>query len=216
LIDTAMMSDAGDYDVEVSNTCSPKALSSKITIYMIPTTQVSVEPEDIEKIDGESLSVGFTAIGQDLKYQWYKGTDKLLDENNPTLVISKINLRDSGYYHCVVTGTCGSDTTRDFKISVQRDVGIEIIPNYTPALRISRLTYDKREIVLLVDCRNEGNLSIGIFDYTGNLISSRSLTGLLQGMNEIRLNKPELSNGFYWIRVWDGNNSDYSKMIIIE
>ncbi len=60
---------------------------------------------------------------------------------------------------------------------------------------------------------NNGELSINVFDVTGKLLHNQ-YGSLVKGNNQIDLNLADLNAGMYFVKLNQGNNSSYEKIII--
>jgi gliding motility-associated-like protein len=83
------------------------------------TAELKVNPSTIilstlriaTKFVGEDYTMKIDATGHNLTYKWTHvkdGVTNLLAETTNTLTLTNIQLSDAGYYHCEITGSCGT------------------------------------------------------------------------------------------------------------
>ena len=90
---------------------------AQVTVNTIPT--VTAQPASQTLWVGDSVSFSITANGTTpLTYQWYHGATAI-GTNSPLLKIKPIAFADSGNYTCVVTNSCGKDTSDVGKLTVK-------------------------------------------------------------------------------------------------
>jgi uncharacterized protein (TIGR02145 family) len=90
---------------------------AQVTVNTIPT--VTAQPASQTLWVGDSVSFSITANGTTpLTYQWYHGATAI-GTNSPSLKIKPIAFADSGNYTCVVTNSCGKDTSDVGKLTVK-------------------------------------------------------------------------------------------------
>jgi alpha-tubulin suppressor-like RCC1 family protein len=89
---------------------------AQVTVNTIPS--VTAQPASQTLWVGDSTTFSITATGTaTLTYQWYRGTAPV-GTNSPSLLIKPIAFIDSGNYTCVVTNSCGKDTSDVGKLTV--------------------------------------------------------------------------------------------------
>lgn len=80
---------------------------------------VSADPASASRCVGDSASFSVTASGSaTLSYQWRKNTANIPGANNSTYTIPAVSAGDAGSYDCVVSNSCGSDTSAAATLSV--------------------------------------------------------------------------------------------------
>ncbi|MCP4521661.1 MAG: hypothetical protein GY827_08225, partial [Cytophagales bacterium] len=72
---------------------------------------IDTEPENVTVCEGKEATFTISASGDDLTYQWYKGTQKLSGETKATLTIASVASENVGDYYVIITEDCGSETT---------------------------------------------------------------------------------------------------------
>ncbi len=111
---------AGDYRCVVTSTCGA-VISDAATLTLQPATAIVTQPADQTVVIVEAsppVSFSVTATGSGLRYQWQFNGVNLVNggaisgATARTLTISSVSFNHVGSYRCVVTGDCGSATSR--------------------------------------------------------------------------------------------------------
>lgn len=101
---------AGSYDCVVTGTCGTET-SSAASLTVNPTTVITGQPTSVTVCEGLPAAFSVTATGDGLTYQWRRNTTPIGGATSPTFTIASAVAADAGSYDCVVTGTCGTETT---------------------------------------------------------------------------------------------------------
>jgi hypothetical protein len=120
----------GNYIIPTDNECLKKlTLCDKLTF------SISNQPMSNAICSGTDAQFSMMAIGQDLLYQWRKGTDllpagtKYLGVSTNTLTIKAASIEDLGQYYCDVFDACNRKlTTNAINISFVSSTGITTQP----------------------------------------------------------------------------------------
>jgi hypothetical protein len=162
VIPAASMSDTGSYEVVIGSACGEPVSSTSAHVSVTPSTSIVIEPRDtiidLEISDG-NVTLGVSAVGEGLTYQWRKDEIEIPGANSPAYTISFSSFDDGGYYDVIVSGTCGSDTSRRARVDFMIWVGVpdnaeksedisslQIIPH--PASRMTTLIVQAPELAL--------------------------------------------------------------------
>lgn len=119
----------GTYRCEITGTCGT-ALSDPAILSALPTTDITLQPEDDSICSGESASFSIIANGNSNIYQWKKDGINLIDAGNVSGSNSSIlNINagistNAGIYTCVVSGTCGSENSSPARLVVSTNTVI--------------------------------------------------------------------------------------------
>ncbi len=122
--------DAGSYDCVVTNVAG-SATSNPATLTVNTPVSITQHPTSITVNSGSPASFSVTATGTGLAYQWRKGGNNLSNGGNisgatsATLSINPTSPADVGSYDCVVSNTCGSQTSN------AATLGINVAPSFT-------------------------------------------------------------------------------------
>ncbi|WP_247235664.1 T9SS type A sorting domain-containing protein [Telluribacter sp. SYSU D00476] len=120
-------SDAGDYDVVITGSCSN--LTSNVAGLSIkqPVT-IQAQPVAQAKCVGEGVTFTVAAQGDDLTYQWRKGGTNIAGATSATYTLSSVAGPDAGSYDVVVSGYCNSITSAAAALSIRQPVSIQTQP----------------------------------------------------------------------------------------
>jgi hypothetical protein len=111
------------YHCDVTGECGA-ASSGSAAITVIPTTVITTQPVMQRPCQGATASLSVVASGANLTYRWRNGNLALINDGvkahgtvvsgaqTATITFANINAADlSTFYHCDVTGDCGSDSS---------------------------------------------------------------------------------------------------------
>ncbi|HBZ67805.1 MAG TPA: hypothetical protein DEO70_13305 [Bacteroidales bacterium] len=116
-INPVTLSNIGSITCNILNTCgnvtTPPAV---VTVNLVPV--VITEPNNISTCPGQSVVFSTVVSGDSLNYQWYKNGILFPGKTQPTLVFSPVSYSDTADYYCIITNTCGDDTTRVANLNI--------------------------------------------------------------------------------------------------
>jgi hypothetical protein len=123
------MLDGYSYQCIVSGYCSPPITSSSAVLTVEDATTILAQPSYVEACEGSNSSIFIGAHGTGISFQWEVNTGSgytALSNTAPysgvttnSLVISPVAASMNGYlYQCVVTGTCGADSSYEIPLVV--------------------------------------------------------------------------------------------------
>jgi gliding motility-associated-like protein len=122
-----------DYNVIVSGTYSPNDTSANIALIINGGPIITNEPSNQSVCIGDSAGFSVIASGNNLTYQWRKGTVNMVNGPNisgatsSTLSINPVALLDAATnYNVIVSGDCGINDT-----SINVSLAISTIPLIT-------------------------------------------------------------------------------------
>jgi gliding motility-associated-like protein len=136
-IDPVSLTDvASDYNVVVTGSCLPAAISDDVSLIIGESPVITIQPTDQTVCVGSAVSFTVTATGTDLTYQWRIGTVDLVDggtisgTTTNTLTIDPTSLTDVAiFYNVVVSGTCLPDAiSHNISLSIEEAPVITIQP----------------------------------------------------------------------------------------
>lgn len=208
------IADNGKYDVRVSGKCSPDTISGQLSITVIPATKITGSFDDMKVKLGKDAVFTVLAKGSGNKYEWQHDKNKILGYTDSIFTINNVKKNDSGYYRCIVTGDCGSDTTREALLTIDDINSVDEQIN-NPYLAISATNAGKRIIINLASTK-EQNLKLSVIDNNGN-----SAAVIFDGhigieTKEINYDINRLSTGVYWIIAQSGNLYTIKKELIVK
>ncbi|OIR03999.1 endoglucanase C precursor [mine drainage metagenome] len=120
-IDTVSASDAGTYDVVVSNSAGSTTSTGATLTVSNPTSAPSIteQPENEQAQVGSTATFSVSATGNPAPtYQWRKDGSAISGATAANLVLSNVQASDSGSYDVVVSNTLGSVTSRLVRLEV--------------------------------------------------------------------------------------------------
>ncbi|NOU59796.1 T9SS type B sorting domain-containing protein [Marinifilum caeruleilacunae] len=121
--DAILLSQEGDYEVQVSGLCGDVSTSGSLEVIELPSiTSVSASNEVCENTSLVEFNV--EATGENLKYQWRKDGVDMAGKTSPVLSLTNIQLDDDAVYSCRVYNSCSEA------------IGTDITLTVTPQLRI--------------------------------------------------------------------------------
>jgi hypothetical protein len=102
----ATLSDAGIYDVVVSNACG-SVTSDTVRVTVKERPRITQQPPaSLTVCVGQSVTLRVTATGTGLRYQWRRNGTPIPGATQSSYTIAAVQLADSGIYDVVVSGEC--------------------------------------------------------------------------------------------------------------
>ncbi len=134
-IPSATLSHAGTYTVTVTDVhgCFSSMATTEVAVLNLP--EISANPADLTRCEGESAIFTISATGDGLIYQWQVddggGFSNISGETTPTLTLSSVSYAmDGNVYRCMVTGSCSpSATSTGATLTVREPAGIVTDPD---------------------------------------------------------------------------------------
>lgn len=131
LIPNASTMNEGSYTVTVKPDCGADIISQSVTLTVRPVTKVTSTPENMIVTLGATLSICPTSVGLAKQYQWfYNDISMGASFQNECLTIPNISKALEGEYYCIVSGTCGTDTSRKVLVTVKDPVSVKDEQSY--------------------------------------------------------------------------------------
>ncbi len=137
IIDPTTLADAAnDYNVLITGTCLPDAISVDVSLIVDEAPLITMQPNDTTVCLGESAGFTIVASGVGNTYQWRRGIVDLVDggaisgATTATLIIDPTTVLDAGNdYNVVVSGACLPDViSNDVALTVEEAPGITTQP----------------------------------------------------------------------------------------
>lgn len=111
-LDSVQLADTGSYTARISNaggSVTSNAVTLKVsTSPVLPAPKVSRQPASTQITLGESGTLSVDATGAGLVYQWFKNGSVIPNANGPQLVLSNVQIADTGSYFVVISNESGS------------------------------------------------------------------------------------------------------------
>jgi len=99
--------------------CSDVLYSSVTTLQTQAGIAITTQPASSSTVcRGANVTTSVAATGQNLTYQWYKGTTLLNGVTTATLKLNNIQTSQGGTYTVKVANACGSVTSQPFTVAV--------------------------------------------------------------------------------------------------
>ena len=128
-ISAAAISDAGSYDVVVSNGSSNSTSNAVILNVISALPAFEEQPDPVAVKVGGNIEFSVIAKGKEpLSYKWFRGTTALANTNSANLTISNAKLTDSALYRCEVSNTIGTTVNRVLSSQVLATVVQDNVP----------------------------------------------------------------------------------------
>ena len=125
-INSVLASDAGSYQLRVSNSLSTD-VASRSALLTVGGEPVRItdaaQPADQTVTEGGSVTFNVVAAGSaPLSYQWFKGSTPIPDATNASYTITSVRTSDAGNYYAVVSNPLPSSaTSRTAVLTIRAD-----------------------------------------------------------------------------------------------
>lgn len=123
--------------------------SDSARVVLLDTIFISSHPENVSVAFGANVEYRVSASGYPpLEYQWYHNSLIIYGENDSTLIIPNITTQDTGYYHSIISNSCGETFSNQASLTIsdlsihdeQMDDVFRISPN--PARQLLHIEID--------------------------------------------------------------------------
>jgi len=122
LLTNIQPSAAGLYSVRVTNIYGA-AVSTNAALTVVTAPFITVQPLSVAQFTGSNVTLVVTADGAPpLHYQWRFGNTPIPNATNRTLVLTNVQVADSGDYAVVITNQYGSVTSSNATVTVLNDL----------------------------------------------------------------------------------------------
>ena len=127
-LSNAQSSDAGSYDVVVSNVAGSSTSAAALVALNTPVS-ITAQPQGGAFNPGAPLNLAVTANGTGpLTYQWFKNGAALPDATGATFALASLVPADAGRYAVLVGNVVGNVTSTEVEVSVNLPVTITSHP----------------------------------------------------------------------------------------
>ncbi|MEE8599927.1 immunoglobulin domain-containing protein, partial [Euzebya tangerina] len=128
-IASAIVDDAGNYDVVVGNACG-EVTSDAATLVVDEWPSITQQPADQTGCVGDAATFSVMAEGTEpLSYQWRKNGQDVPGATSDTYTIDPLAYEDAGNYDVVVTNDCGSVASETVLLTVGTGAQIDVQPS---------------------------------------------------------------------------------------
>jgi hypothetical protein len=128
---------ANNYNVVVSGACAPAVTSANASLVVSAPPAITFQPTNQVACEGGEASFTVVATGDNITYQWRKGTTNLVNGatisgvTTATLTIDPVAVTDvADSYNVIITGVCGTPATST-NASLEISSSIELITQPT-------------------------------------------------------------------------------------
>lgn len=111
VINNAVMSDGGIYEVQILSDCGTTIYSDQAAMSIVPNTAINTQPINTTACEGTNTAFEVVGDGLFLNYQWYFNNNPVTGGNNTTLNLVNIDANNLGDYYVEVAGLCGTSVT---------------------------------------------------------------------------------------------------------
>ena len=118
-------SDSTFYAVQVSGICSADTskvslANSSVVVRKRQSSEITTSQSDLVLCEGQTIDLGFEAIGHNLQYSWLKDGNIISGANDTTFEYANAMHGESGTYQFAISGTCGVDTSAEVAVDVRK------------------------------------------------------------------------------------------------
>lgn len=210
--------DQGKYQVKATAPVSGNERMSNeanLIVDLIPT--FDLQPTDKTIKEGEKLTLNVEVSGTEpFTYQWYKDDSKIEGATDRTYEVQSAELGMTGFYFCEATNICGKTKSTIAQIIVEKAGGVTSVTETNPFNLQITPNPVKHDIFLSFESENESKMDISILDMTGRIVYSVSVSATT-GLNNFTLDiTNKVSNGTYFVKVNNGNQSSIKQVVIIK
>ncbi len=105
-ISNANPANSGFYGCLITSPCGSAQVTNDAEVNVRALTEIKTQPKSRAACKGEDISFEVTAVGQNVKYQWFKDGAYLENDTLPKLTINDVDTKNLGKYWVVVSGFC--------------------------------------------------------------------------------------------------------------
>ncbi|MBC8124102.1 MAG: T9SS type A sorting domain-containing protein [Candidatus Kapabacteria bacterium] len=129
MVSNASSADNGAYHCVVSYTGTNFTfMSNVIDVRIGVNPSITTQPEGATVCEGAVLTISTVSGGDNIAYQWMKGTSAIPGATTATYTRSNVTLADAGTYSVVATNSCGSATSVQVDVVVNTAVRVVTQP----------------------------------------------------------------------------------------
>ncbi|MGB0368072.1 MAG: choice-of-anchor Q domain-containing protein, partial [Flavobacteriales bacterium] len=163
--------DIATYKMIASNSCGA-LFSDDVQLNIGSSTTITSQPQGASQCENTNVTFSASVTGTNISYQWQLDGQDLSGATFPNLIVNGLTQSDEGDYTCVVTGTCGVETTNIATLVVKDPAAITTtVSDFTEC--------EGEDVTFSVSATGDG-LSYAWIDQTGYIAgetgSSLSLT----------------------------------------
>jgi parallel beta-helix repeat protein len=103
---------AGSFNCMVTSAYGNR-ITEAVYIAVSEAPEILMQPQSQWTGIGESFTSEVSSVGsKPLSYQWYKNDSLITGEDDPRFIIAGFQSKDEGIFTCVVSNSCGTDTSQ--------------------------------------------------------------------------------------------------------
>jgi secreted trypsin-like serine protease len=193
-------SHSGDYYCVAAGTCGTQQ-SAIMRVDVNTITKVLAATKDTTVSFGSDPYIRVNAVGHNLNYQWKKNGEILEGTNSYKLNFSDIDANDIGMYNCTVTGTCGTVSSAQYYLYVNREAEPELPEIYL----WPTITSDYINVAI----SDNSEYNVKIFNSIGKLVFEDK--GL---RHQTEIDMSRFPRGIYIVQIFNNNIRKALKVII--
>jgi hypothetical protein len=202
VIASPVAGDAGNYDVVVTNACGT-VTSAAVALTVNPATVITAQTSVISLCVNNPANFSVTASGVNLTYQWRKNGVNISGATSATYSIASTPTSAAGTYDVVVSGTCGSVTSRPIPLTVNACTAIpNVDADVTGVMLMPNVV--RNNTVLRVQARKAMKIEWTVLDAQGREVM-KFTQNVNAGQNNLTLALDKLTAGSYYL---SGSNSN--------
>lgn len=211
VIPLAQESDAGNYDVMISNSCNSTS-SKPVMVEVSPKPIISSQPQSQDLAHGAELTLSVEARGQGLKYDWQHNGTPIdgAEFHAATIVIKSVTSANAGKYVCVISSDCGTTTSNEATIvvgpnGVEDEMASGFIVSPMPATESLNITIP-----------NLGSAGLLVIRDSRGAEVHRAQVGGGNSSSQLQVSVAHLTTGTYFVQWVSGGHSVSKPLVIIK
>ncbi|MFC2137883.1 immunoglobulin domain-containing protein, partial [Bacteroidota bacterium] len=133
ILNPVAIANKGLYNCVITNGCESVTSTSANLEIDRPLAIIS-QPIDVSDCEGYNASFSLDTTGDNGSFQWYHGTDTMInnirisDVNSKDLNINGLLTTDAGNYYCKVSNSCGTLTSNTATLVVDEEINVTTEP----------------------------------------------------------------------------------------
>ena len=110
-IGSATTTDAGTYNVVITNSCGVATPSTNVVVTINELPQITTSPSGTTICEGQGINLSVVATGTTLTYQWFRNGNPIAGATAANYADNSVTLAEAGNYTVVVSGVCTTAAT---------------------------------------------------------------------------------------------------------